>query len=252
MKKIDRTGEEGHNNFGSKMIISKYNNSKDIDVYLPEYNCYVKNVMYKDFKKGNIKCPYEKRTYGIGYIGEGKYKSMENGKLSKCYITWKSMLERCYYKKLNRNPTYKDVIVCDEWHNFQNFAEWYYNNYYEIPNKVMCLDKDILFKGNKVYSPETCVFVSQEINTLFIKRDKVRGSLCIGVTYDKRYGKYQSQCSMGDKRINLGYYKTEIEAFQVYKEYKENYIKEVADEYKEYIPQKLYEAMYNYEVEIDD
>ncbi len=69
MKKIDRTGEEGHNNFGSKMIISKYNNSKDIDVYLPEYNCYVKNVMYKDFKKGNIKCPYEKRTYGIGYIG---------------------------------------------------------------------------------------------------------------------------------------------------------------------------------------
>jgi hypothetical protein len=115
----------------------------------------------------------------------------------------------------------------------------------------MDLDKDILHKGNKIYSSDTCVFVPQFINKLFINRNADRGILPLGV---KTCGKkYYVQCSSGNRVIkNLGTYSTQIEAFNVYKKYKENLIKEVANEYKDKIPNRLYTAMVNYEVEITD
>ena len=85
MNKIDRTGERGINNFGSEMVIVEYRKYSDIDVYFPQYNWTFKHSTYKEFKNGKIKCPYEKRTYGVGYIGEGKYKSWENGKEARVY-----------------------------------------------------------------------------------------------------------------------------------------------------------------------
>ena len=124
--KIDRTGEVGHNTFGSKMVIIKYRKAIDIDVYFPEYDCIVKNQQYGNFKNGKIKCPYEKRYFGVGYLGEGEYKAWENGKPTRVYETWKSMLQRCYDKKYQeKRPTYKDYEVCEKWLNFQNFAKWY-------------------------------------------------------------------------------------------------------------------------------
>ena len=247
----NRLGEEKYNNFGSKMIISKYNNALDIDVYFPEYNWIAKNKKYSAFKNGKIKCVYESRTFGVGYTGEGKYKTSENGKLTKCYEVWQNMLERCYDNKYKeKHLTYEHCEVCKEWYNFQNFAKWHENNYYTVRDEVMCLDKDILFKGNKIYSPETCMIVPQTINTLFIKCDKLRGNLPIGVSIKRN--KYRATLCVNGKQINLGSYNTPQEAFQAYKKFKENYIKQVADEYKEYIPKKLYEAMYNYEVEIGD
>ena len=251
--KIDRTGYEGVNNFGSKMVITDYKKWDDVDVYFPEYDWTFNHAEYSAFKKGNIKCVYERRVFDVGYLGDGKYKSRENGKKTKCYNTWQSMLERCYDPKFQeRRPTYKGCTVYNEWLNFQNFAEWYENNYYEIEDKVMCLDKDILSKGNKIYSPETCIFIPNEINLLFTKRDNDRGKDPIGAR-PLPSGNYEVRCNNGyGENIYLGVYSTKDEAFQVYKEYKEKIIKQVADEYKEYIPQKLYEAMYNYEVEIDD
>ena len=122
----------------------------------------------------------------------------------------------------------------------------------------MCLDKDILNKGNKIYSPDNCIFVPNNINILFVKRDKSRGDYPIGVHYNKYAKKFQAQCSIYNykenktKRKHLGYYNTTEKAFKVYKEFKEQNIKDIADYYKEQIPQKLYNAMYEYEVEIDD
>lgn len=251
-RKIDRTGEERYNNFGSRMIITKYNNKKDIDVYFPEYDYTIKHVQYGHFKRGNIKCPYEPRTYGIGYSGEGKYKTKENGKLTKCYDTWHSMMRRCYDPKYQEKyPTYKECEVCESWRNFQTFAEWYNDNYYETPGEVMCLDKDILHKGNKIYSDETCCFVPENINKLFVKRDNDRGDLPIGVSED--HNKYRARCHNTESIIiNLGTYVTPIKAFEVYKNFKEITIKKVADKYKDMIPNNVYEALYNYQVEITD
>ena len=85
VRKIDRTGEEGYNSFGSKMAIKEYRKYGAEDVYFPEYSWIAKNKEYSKFKKGNIKCPYEPRVYGKGYLGEGKYKTRENGKLKREY-----------------------------------------------------------------------------------------------------------------------------------------------------------------------
>ena len=160
MRKIDRTGEERLNNFGSKMIIKEYRNNKDIDVYFPEYDWVFKHAVYSNFKKGNVKCPYERRTCGVGYLGEGKYKAKENGKNTDKHKIWHYMLKRCYDPKhQEKHPSYKGCKVEDYLLNFQHMAEWIDKNYYEVQGEKMQLDKDILCKGNKVYSRETCIFV---------------------------------------------------------------------------------------------
>lgn len=243
-KSKERIGEEVINNFGSKMVIIDARDSNHMDIFFPSYNYVTKDKKYTNFKNGKIKCPYEKRYYNIGYIGEGKY----DGNECKRVRAWMSMLQRCYDPYfLNKHPTYRDCIVCEEWHNFQNFAKWYDENYYEIGEEIMSLDKDILVKGNKIYSPETCVFVSQRINTLIIKSDDIK------TTYHKdgRNKIYSVTIRIEGKRFSKGFF-TLKEAKLFYKQFKENYIKRVADEYKNLIPKKLYEAMYEYKIEIND
>ena len=253
-KKDGRLGEIGHNNNGEEMKIVRYGNSRDIDVQFIKDGTVVKHREYKDFKKGQIKNPMTPTYYGIGFIGVGKFKTCDgNGKPTKCHKVWLDMLMRCYSSKYQeKQPTYKGCTVCQEWWNFQVFAEWYYEHYYEFGNNErMELDKDILNKGNKVYSPNNCVFVPQCINKLFIKSNKRRGEYPIGV--NKHGNKFQAHLCKGNrKQIHLCTCDTPEEAFQVYKHAKEQYIKEVANEYKLYIPQKLYDAMIAYEVEIDD
>ena len=256
-KKIDRTGEKSINNFGSEMVITEYRKRDDIDIYFPKYDWTFKHGEYKNFKKGNVKCPYEPRVYGVGYLGEGKYKMSENGKHVDKYVTWHDMLKRCYDPKYHEIcSTYKGCKVEDYLLNFQHMGEWIENNYYEIPGEVMCLDKDILCKGNKVYSRETCIFVPERINLLFTKNNKARGKNPIGVD-QLPSGNYQVRCWNGyGEQIYLGTHPTNEEAFQVYKNYKEKIIKEVIDSYEGKIPEPFYSrlktALYNYEVEIDD
>lgn len=256
-KKINRIGEEKLNSFGSKIVIKEYRKYSDIDVYFPEYNWIAKHVQYKHFKNGNIKCPYERRTCGVGYLGEGKYKTRENGKNTDKYEIWHSMIKRCYDSKYQEKyPTYKGCRVEDCLLNFQHMGKWIEENYYEVPGERMCLDKDILHKGNKIYSRETCIFVPNRINSLFTKRDNDRGDCPVGVTPNS-CGNYLASCrNRYGKSICLGTYSTKEEAFQVYKQYKEKVIKEVIDSYEGIIPEphysRLKEAMYNYKVEIND
>lgn len=232
------------------MIITNYRSSRDIDVYFPDSGHTTINRGYSEFKKGVLKDLYAPTFLGIGYLGEGKYKSGDNRKR---HLTWCHILERCYNPKTQqKHPSYIGCTVTEEWHNFQNFAKWFDDNYYEIPNEIMCLDKDILIKGNKIYSPDTCVFVPNDINVLFTKTNRKRGDYPIGVSYHKKLNKYQANCNKDGELIYLGVHNTPLEAFSVYKKYKENLIKIVADKYKNYIPFKLYEALYDYKVEIDD
>ena len=257
MKKIDRTGEVSVNNFGSKIIIKEYRKATDIDIYFPEYDFSFEHATYNSFKKGLIKCPYEPRIFGVGYLGEGKYKTRENGKQTDEYRIWYNMLMRCYDPKIyEKYPTYKGCAVEEYLLNFQHMGEWIEENYYEVPGEKMCLDKDILHKGNKIYSRETCIFVPERINTLFVKCNKSRGKDPIGVS-PRPSGNYLAYCNNGyGKQIPLGTYSTKEEAFKVYKECKEKIIKETIDSYEGIIPEPYYsrlkKAMYNYKVEITD
>lgn len=252
-QKQERLGEINYNTYGTKMKIIEYTNASDIWIEFQDEYKYKKHTRYGDFKKGEINNPYDKTVYKIGYMGYGKYSSKIH---KKAYREWLSMFTRCYDDKYQEKYlTYKECVVCKEWYNFQNFAEWYYNNYYEIKGQKMRLDKDILNKGNKIYSPNTCVFVPERINNLFVKRDNDRGELPIGCTYNDKDKKWiKVQCNMINKQEHIGFfsYKEPFKAFTCYKNFKENYIKQVADEYKNLIPIDLYNAMYRWEVEIND
>lgn len=133
-----------------------------------------------------------------------------------------------------------------------------HTNYYNFDKERLELDKDILHKGNKIYNPIDCIFAPKTINTLFIQHKNKRNNLPIGVCLTKQSTKFQSKCMVRDynkkrnKKVYLGLYNTPEEAFNAYKQFKEKYIKQVADEYKDKIPKKLYDAMYRYEVEITD
>jgi hypothetical protein len=141
--------------------------------------------------------------------------------------------------------------VCEEWYNYQVFAKWYEENWKPWMNSSWHIDKDILVKGNKIYSPETCCFVPVEINSLFTKNNKNRGDFPIGVTNQGK--KFSARLSKSKKiRFNAGLFDTPEEAFQAYKIEKESYIKEVSNRWRSLISSKVYQAMYNYKVEITD
>ena len=251
----ERLGETRINNQGEVMFIVEYINSEDITVQFKTTGEMVKTT-YGHFVRGKVKSHFTPSVYGVGVKGLEPIVD-ENGEMIDSYNCWIGMLKRCYSAKYQEKyPTYIDCRVCDEWLCYPNFKKWYDENYYEINNKTSQLDKDILIKGNKVYSPYTCVFVPNFINKLFTKRQNDRGELPIGVSHYKGNKKYQAHLSLyknGKSTLKkLGCFDTPNDAFEVYKQAKENYIKEVADEYKDIIPVKLYEAMYDYKVDIND
>lgn len=195
-------------------------------------------------------CPYcfydkkRKPVYGVGIndmISARKHPALSH---------WRDMLGRCYNEKMiQKEPTYKDCSVCDEWLTFSNFAKWFDENYvegYEI-------DKDLLIKGNKVYSPETCCFLPHKINQALTNRRLHRSATPIGIHITKS-GKFHAQCSIEGKLYHLGTYSTLEEAFLAYKKTKEDYFKVLAEKYfKEgRITERVYRALLDYRVEITD
>jgi hypothetical protein len=247
--RIDRIGEEAINNQGLKMRIIAYRLNRDIDVEFEDGHVH-KHVSYKNFIRGAVNNPYFQSVYGIGFLGDGPYATTkEDHRLNDCYMKWVSMMERAYGVEYHsKYPTYEKCSVVPEWHNYQIFAKWYYENYYQIPGQQMQLDKDILKKGNKTYGPDACVFVPQRINKLFTKRDSCRGELPIGITYNQNENRYRAQCSNMGRNIIIGQFADIGPAFNAYKAFKETLIKSVAEQYKGYIPRVLYDALKMYEV----
>lgn len=249
----ERLYEEAYNVDGDLMKIIEYKNSTNIIVEFQDEFKFHKKSSYSNFKNGNIRNPYHKTICNVGYIGE--ILNTGNIKKLKSYKVWRDMIIRCYSTNENirkKFRSYDDCIVCDEWHNFTNFNKWYENNYYCIKDEVMEIDKDILNKGNKIYSPETCCIVPSLINQTLEMAKYHRGNSPIGVSYHKSTGLYSSNCNVCGKQKYLGEYKTEIEAFNVYKNFKEKHIKYLAELYKDYLPEKIYVALYNWKVEITD
>ena len=135
------------------------------------------------------------------------------------YSTWKNMLERCYSSKYQlKYPTYIGCTVCDEWLTFSKFKMWMEKQ--EWQNRS--LDKDLLIEGNKIYSPEHCIFVDGKINNFVIGRDNDRGKYMIGVSWYKGTGRFVSHCSnpFTGKQETLGYFTNELEAHLTWKKRK--------------------------------
>lgn len=173
---------------------------------------------------------------------------------TRAFACWYNMIRRCYdtkYKVLK--PTYTEAVVCEEWRLFSAFKKWFdehckkeYENY--------VLDKDIISKGNKVYSPSTCCLVPPEVNAVLTKSDKQRGSLPIGVKLTASGKRFEARLSINKQYYHLGTYDSPELAFIAYKAGKQAWIKKLAYEYytNGYISQRVYEALQNYQVEFSD
>ena len=239
-------------NSGDCLVID-YQNCYNVLVKFYKPECVVKCEL-SNLRKGKVKNPLQPSLCGKGFIGIGKYGIKDK----KAYSLWQSLLMRAYSEKYHtKQPTYKDVEVCKEWLNFQNFASWCYNQKFfdakDSKGKSYQLDKDVLVKGNKVYSPETCCFIPQDINTLLLNSTKTRGRLPLGVSYDARVKKYWAKCNIGDRNAKyLGSYNDPVEAFLAYKKAKESRIKDVANSWKDRIDDKVYKSLIGWEITIED
>lgn len=243
MNNISKIGEVNTNTYGTEMKIIEYRKHNDIDVEFQDEYHYVKNTTYSNFIRGCVKNPYDKALYGVGYMGVGKYTSTVNNIMTREYKIWAALFQRCYLDEKMFPAYYMKCIVCDEWHNFQNFAKWFDDNKYDVDGRLH-LDKDILFPESHVYSPETCLLVPQRINMLFMNKPNNRG-LPNGIRKTSS-GKYSAKYG----GTELGIYNTLDEAYSVYACEKEKAIKGVADEYINIIPKKVYDALYAYRVDI--
>jgi hypothetical protein len=213
----------------------------DITIEFQDEHRVKRNTTYRNFSIGQIKNPYDRATWNIGYPAEGKYSVMVDGKRPLYYSCWRDMLRRCYdgrYKEMY--PEYSDCYTCDEWHCLQTFGKWFEDNYYSIENERVQLDKDIVFKGNRMYSPETCIFVPQSINLVFQRKSR-KEDLPTGII--KRKNGFNA--SYNNK--NLGTYSLIQEALEVYNAEKKRHIVELANQYIGRIPDKVYDILMNYE-----
>jgi len=243
---VNRVGETNINNQGCLMeIVECFSSIDNTILFSDNKKTVVHNVAYKEFKSGSIKNYNLPSVFDIGYLGYGEYHPINN---KKAYKTWKSMLARCYDKKsqLNsKNTSYINCSVSKDWLCFQIFAKWFEENHVD----GWQIDKDILFKGNKIYSSETCIFVPAELNIAFSSIVKKRNSTIGIINYGE---KFKSEIRCNNVRKYLGTFNTKEEAFESYKNEKENYIKELADKWNNLISEKTYKAMYNYKIEITD
>ena len=253
-----RIGEESLNYQNDIMKIIKYNNANDIVVEFQDQYKGKVHTNYYNYRQRSVKNPYHPEVCGVGMVGCKYPVRLPYGNPIKEYYTWRGILRRCFDKNSkNKNTAYKDVTCCKEWLLYENFYEWLHQqtNFDKwLNNDDWAIDKDILIKGNKIYSPETCCLVPRNVNNLFIRCQNVRGEYPIGV--GKQYKNYTAKCQnpFTGKTEPLGTHETIEAAFLTYKKFKESYIKQVAqEEYgKGNITKQCYDAMMNYEVEITD
>jgi len=263
-KKITNCGKCGTKN-GAVYVGDKYVSSSGDSVTVVDVSGGINKIMvvfdndiesyittsHNALKRGMFSNPRKSLVAGVGQYGVGKYVAKIDGKHTWEYSKWNSMLKRCYVRN-SINIAYDGVTVSEEWHDYQNFADWVTQQVgYGVDG--FCLDKDLLLKGNTQYSKDACVLIPTEINA-FIRRSSMNG-LPLGVDlHHKASGEtlYRAQSSDGGNVIHLGLYKTVEEAFYKYKQHKEQRAKILADMWKDHVDPKVYDALMNYTVDIDD
>ena len=231
--------------------IVKYNHARNVEIQFLKTG-YETVVQLVSVKSGEVKDRLSPSVYGFGIVGT-KYQISGGGRNTKEYMLWCSMLERCYsdgFKK--KQPTYECCEVSENFKFYEYFYDWC-NKQIGFGNEGWHLDKDLLIKGNKVYSESTCIFIPREINSVLTKREALRGKHLIGVYWNKKDKAFVAQVNKNKgKQEYLGSFSTEIEAFDAYKTAKEAFVKELANEWKGKIDDRAYNALINYQVEITD
>ena len=235
--------------------IVKYNDSYNVEIQFLNTG-FEMFARLGDIRNGEIKDPYLPSVYGVGITGT-KYPIRVNGRNTKEYNLWRDMLRRCYSETFQKkHPTYEGCKVSNNFLHYEYFYEWCHKQVgfaNDGNGNPFQLDKDLLIKGNKVYSEDSCVFLPNEINSLLTRREALRGKHLIGVHWCNTKKAFVAQVRKNKgKSEHLGLFKTEMEAFKAYKTAKESFVKEQATKWKSQIDERAYLALINYEVHIDD
>lgn len=226
-------------NEGGRVVVIDFSTSEDVTIQHVDAYGHITKTSLHNLNNGQIKNPFHPSVHNVGYIGVGIYKVSSSGIKTVEYNTWLSMLARCYgSNRIVHYPSYIAATVCPEWHNFQVFAKWYceqpqYNCGYE-------LDKDILYPGNTVYSPNTCCLVPKHINNL-ISTQKI-GSSALPRGVNKNNSGYSATCA-GEY---IGNYSTIEEANSAYKIANQRRVREQARIHKLQIDPRVYAALCQY------
>ena len=231
--------------------VLKYNDARNVEVQFLKTG-FETSAELGNIRNGNVKDPYLPSVFGIGVLGT-KYPSTINDVQTKEYVLWKEMLRRCYSDSLKkRYPTYEGCEASDKFKSYEYFYEWCHKQV-GFSNKGWQLDKDLLVKGNKIYSESTCVFIPAEINSLLVKSTASRGQHLIGVSWHNTNKAFVATVRKNKGKLEyLGSFNTEIEAFNAYKTAKESFVKEQANKWKSQIDIRAYNALMKYEADIDD
>ena len=232
--------------FGDITIIN-YRERRSIDVIFNRTNV-IRTCTLGQVLTGELRDRTQASVYGVGILGEHFTKS--NGKFTREYELWSGMLERCYNSE-EKFKRYEGYSVSELFKNYTLFSEWSFKQigFYQ---EGWHLDKDILIKGNKIYSEDVCVFVPQQVNNCCIRSTNRRGEYPVGVSWSKQAQKFETYITRFGKRKNLGLFHTVQEAFLVRKEAKEKYMKELAEFWKGEVDTRVYEALTNWVVSEDD
>lgn len=209
----------------------------------------VRQTTTESILKGNV-LDYERPSvFGVGIVPE-QYRGQGTLSSMKSYKVWTNMLKRCYSQNdRDTYHTYNNCMVSARFLRFDNFDAWC-SQQIGFGSKGFELDKDLLSGANKIYSEDTCCFLPKEINSCL--RGFKSKSIKTGVQYHTRDKIYQTKGFVEGEYVHLGSFKTEDEAFLVYKSFKEEYIRSLANKWKDQIDPRVYEALMNWEVSIDD
>lgn len=162
LEKINK-GDIYPTNQNGDVEILKYNNCDSVIVKFLDTGT-IKESQAAHVRSGILKDPFKPVVFGVGFVGSSDSSSFSSVKDKLAYQKWYGMITRCYSEEYqSRHPTYKGCTVCEEWHNFQNFAKWFYDNHPE-DGKGFHLDKDIKVDGNKIYGPDGCMIVTMQEN----------------------------------------------------------------------------------------
>lgn len=241
-----------YNNKGDEFKIIEYKGTHEVILEFTKTG-YRGVFSLSNIKTGSVSDLLAPSVYGVGYFGVGVYKSKISSVSTIFYKRWQTILQRCYDTNSKMYIAYGNngVIICDEWKNFQNFAKWWYENWNEnTMDSTWEIDKDLINKNSKVYSPENCLIIPSEINVVLTKRLAKRGLYPIGVSM--KGSSYIAQINKDGQKIHLGSFKSPENAFNAYKKAKESHLKELAEVFKDSISSKAYLALLKYEVSIDD
>ena len=250
LKKAEYEGSVFKTKSYGDVVVLEYYNARDVTIkFLNTGN--VRKTGTSELKKGEIRDNEAFPVYSVG-IMDVPNEARRNVPIPKEYSIWNGVRQRCYNENIRHlTPSYQEVEMSENFKRYSYFKEWCHNQI-GFDQDGWQLDKDILIKGNKVYSEYTCCFVPQEINAALTNNKSVRGSFPSGVIYNCTKTRYRARIQRGDKWESLGTYDTPEEAFYAYKPVKEAHIKSLAEKWKDQIDPRVYEALMNWTIEITD